>query len=66
LADWQAAIESAADMDALVSEYKAAVKLARERKDKLAEDAFVAMKDKRKKQLEAPRQPEFQDEDIPY
>lgn len=66
LADWQAAIESAADMDALVSGYKAAVKLARERKDKLAEDAFVATKDRRKKQLEAPPQSEFQDEDILY
>ncbi|NPT59041.1 ATP-binding protein [Paraburkholderia elongata] len=65
LADWQAAIESAADMESLVAEYKAAVKLARERKDKLSEDAFVAAKDKRKKQLEQP-QPEFEDEDIPY
>jgi hypothetical protein len=65
LADWQAAIEAAADMDALVAEYKAAVKLARERKDKLSEDVFVAAKDRRKKQLENP-QPEIEDEDVPY
>lgn len=67
MADWQAAIESAADMDELVHQYKAAVKLARERKDKLSEDAFVATKDKRKKQLETPQpQPDFVDDDVPY
>jgi len=66
MADWQAAIEAAGDMHALQEAYTAAVKLARERKDKLSEDAFVASKDKRKKALEVPAQPEFQDEDIPY
>jgi hypothetical protein len=66
LADWTAAIEGAADLAELKRIYEDATKLARERKDKLSYDAMVIAKDKRKAALEQPKQPEFEDEDIPY
>ena len=69
IADWQAAIDGSADMDELQRQYRAAVKVARDRKDKLAEDAFVASKDARKQAIEmsAPKD-DFADidQDIPY
>lgn len=66
VADWQAAIDSAADMDELKQHYKNAVKVAREKRDKLSEDALTGSKDARKKQIEeaTPSQPDF--EDVPY
>jgi hypothetical protein len=68
LADWQAAIAGAADMDELKQHYLGAVKIARARKDKLSEDALTASKDARKKQLESADQPQgdLEDQDIPY
>lgn len=69
IADWQSAIDGAGDMDELQQQYRAAVKVARGRKDKLAEDAFIASKESRKKAIEsAAKQAKFDDEDqdIPY
>jgi hypothetical protein len=68
LADWQAAIAGAADMDELKQHYLGAVKIARARKDNLSEDALTASKDARKKQLESEDQPQgdLEDQDIPY
>lgn len=65
VADWQAAIDGAGDMDELKQHYTNAVKVARDRRDKLSEDAFTASKNARKRQLEAaPTQPDF--DDVPY
>lgn len=66
LADWKAAIEAATDLQELKKTYDSAIALARERKDKLSYDSFVATKDARKAQLEAPQQPVIEDEDVPY
>lgn len=52
LADWTASIESTATLEDLKNMYGNAVLLARNRRDKLSEDAFVAAKNKRKQALE--------------
>lgn len=67
IADHKAAIEAAADMQALKTAYAAAYKAATAIKDADAEAAFTRAKDERKEALEASaKQPEFADEDIPY
>jgi hypothetical protein len=52
MADWKASIEAAATLEDLKNIYDNAVLLARNRNDKLSYDAFVAVKNARKKALE--------------
>jgi AAA domain len=63
IADHKAAIESAADMEALRKAYGAAYKAATAIKDADSEGEFTKAKDARKEALE---QPAIADEDIPY
>lgn len=67
IADYKAAIEEAADMDALKKAYGAAYKAATAIKDADAERAFTQAKDARKEALDAPKQePAIEDSDVPY
>ena len=66
IADHKAAIEAAADMDALKKAFGAAYKAATTIHDADAEKAFTQAKDARKEVLEPTTRPEFADEDIPY
>jgi hypothetical protein len=66
IADHKAAIEAAADMEALKTAYAAAYRAATAIRDVDAEKQFTSAKDARKEALDAPKQPEFADEDIPY
>lgn len=66
IADHKAAIEAAADMDALKTAYAAAYRAATAIKDTDSEKAFTSAKDARKEALEHPQQPAFEDTDIPY
>lgn len=63
IADHKAAIEAAADMDALKTAYAAAYRAATAIRDTDSEKAFTAAKDARKEALEAPA---IADEDVPY
>lgn len=66
IADHKAAIEAAADMQALKTAYATAYKAATAIKDHDAEAEFTRAKDDRKAQLDAPKEPAFEDSDIPY
>jgi hypothetical protein len=66
IADHKAAIEAAADMQALKTAYAAAYKAATAIKDADAEADFTRCKDDRKAQLDAPKEPAIEDADVPY
>ncbi|WP_321913522.1 ATP-binding protein [Paraburkholderia sp. J11-2] len=66
IADHKAAIEAAADMDALKTAYAAAYRAATAIHDTAAEKQFTDAKDDRKEALEHPQQPAFEDSDVPY
>lgn len=65
IADHKAAIDSAADIDALKKAYGAAYKAATSIKDADAEAEFTKAKDARKDAIENPA-PIIEDEDVPY
>lgn len=66
IADHKAAIEAAADMDALKTAYAAAYRAATAIHDTAAEKKFTDAKDARKEALDHPQQPAFEDSDVPY